>query len=170
MKLIILNGSSCSGKSTIIKNIMEEKEHFFHLSYDSIKWQFSQYASGKYYKDIRVVMLSILDAVCKLKYKVICEALQKEFRKELIDLAKGYGYEVVEINLEADWKVLSERFDERVVEALANPKKRIANISKDRFKELFEMHQNEKNPLALVFRTDTQSIEEVSDGIMKLLS
>lgn len=170
MKLIILNGSSCSGKSTIIKNILEEKEHYFHLSYDSLKWQFSQYASGKYYEDIRVVMLSILDAVCKLKYKVICEVLQKEFRKELIALAKGYGYEVVEINLEADWKVLSERFDKRVAEALANPKKRISNISKDRFKELFEMHQNEKNPLALVFRTDTQSIEEVSDGIMKLLS
>jgi len=37
MKFILLNGSSCSGKSTIIRNMMKEKDHFFQLSYDSLK-------------------------------------------------------------------------------------------------------------------------------------
>ena len=148
---------------------MREKNHYFHLSYDSLKWQFSQYASGKYYEEIHMVMVSILDTMCKLKYNIISEALKKESREEIIGLAKEYGYEVLEINLEADWKVLSERFDERVAIALANPEKKIANLSKDRFKELFERYQNEKNPLALTFRTDTQSVENVSSDIMKLL-
>ena len=116
-----------------------------------------------------MVMVSILDTMCKLKYNIISEALKKESREEIIGLAKEYGYEVLEINLEADWKVLSERFDERVAIALANPEKKIANLSKDRFKELFERYQNEKNPLALTFRTDTQSVENVSSDIMKLL-
>ena len=82
---------------------------------------------------------------------------------------KDNDYEVVEINLEADWEVVSKRFEERVKSALANPERRIANLSTERFRELFDIYQNEKNPSAIIFRTDTQSIEEVSGSILKLL-
>jgi|SRR3989338_702114 len=169
MKLVVLNGASCSGKSTIIKNIIKEKEGYFHLSYDSLKWQFSKYASGKYFKDVNIIMLSILDAVCKLKHNVICESYHKESREKLIVLATEYGYEVVEINLEADWEVLSKRFEERVAEASLNPEIKVANRTIERFKELFDIYEKEKNPSAIIFRTDTQSIEEVSNSILKLL-
>ncbi|MDD4989487.1 MAG: AAA family ATPase [Candidatus Pacebacteria bacterium] len=169
MKLLVLNGASCSGKSTIIKNIMKEKEGYFHLSYDSLKWQFSKYVSGKYYKDIHIIMLSILDAVCKLKHNVICEAYHRESREKLISLAKEYGYQIIEINLEADFEVLSERFEQRVSEALANPEKRVANRTIERFTELFDIYQKEKNPSAIIFRTDTKSIKEVSDAVIALL-
>jgi len=169
MKLIIFNGASCSGKSTIIKNILKQKEHYFHLSYDSLKWQFSQYASGKYYEDIHKVRISILRAVCELKYDVITEAVHKISRQKHIDIATEYGYEILEINLEADYEILSKRFDERVASASANPKSRMANFSKEKFQQTFETFQREKNPLAITFRTDTQSIEDITADVIKLL-
>lgn len=169
MKLIIFNGASCSGKSTVIKNIMKRKEHYFHLSYDSIKWQFSQYASGKYYEDIHQVMNSILRVICELKYNVVTEARHKISRQKHIDIATKYGYEIVEINLEADYEILLKRFEEKVASALANPERRMANFSTERFKEIFDGYQSEKNHSAITFRTDKQSVKEVSESVFKLL-
>ena len=170
MKLLILNGSSNSGKSTIVKNIMKQKEHLFHLSYDALKWSFSKYQSEKYYEDVQKIVLAVAEAVFKMKYNVISDsALYKVSRMKLIDLATKYGYKILEVNLEADYKVLSKRFDDRVASALANPERRIANLSKERFKELCDIFNSEKNPSAVTFRTDTQSIAEVTKGVMKLL-
>lgn len=170
MKLLVLNGSSCSGKSTVIKHILTQKERYFHLSYDAIKWQFSQYASGSgHHEDIHTVMLSILGAVCELQYNVVTGALRKVARQKFIDVAASYGYEILEINLEADYEVVSKRFDERVAHALENPESRVANRSKEKFKELFEIYQREKNPSAITLRTDTQSVEQITERVTQLL-
>ncbi len=172
MKLIIFNGSSCSGKSTIIKNIMLEKEHYFHLHHDSIKWSFSKYKSEIFYNDVQKVLMAMADSVFKMKYNVILDcAFYESSRQEFIDLAKKYDYEILEINLEADYEVLLSRFHVRVKSALAVPEKdrRISNLSEVRFKELFDLFNKEKNPQATTYRTDKQSIEEISESIMKIL-
>lgn len=171
MKLVILNGSSCSGKSTILKNVMKQKDNFFQLSYDSIKWLFSDYQSNRHYDDVVKVLLAVTNTVLDMKYNIITDSvLYDSYRQKLVFLAREAGYEVLEINLEADFEILSTRFDERVICALATPDKRISNLSKDRFKELFDIFQQEKNPEAITFRTDIQSIEEVTDSIIKLLA
>ncbi|MGV8086344.1 MAG: AAA family ATPase [Candidatus Woesearchaeota archaeon] len=170
MKIILLNGSSCSGKSTIVKNIMKEKDNYFQLSYDSLKWLFSRYNPEKKYGDVQKMLISIAKTVFKMKYNVICDScLIKIYRQKLITIAKKYNYKIIEINLEADYDVLSKRFDERVKSALADPKSRICNVSKTRFKELNEMFHKEKNSKALTFRTDLQTVDEVSEKILKLL-
>ena len=170
MTLLILNGGSCSGKSTIIKHIMKQKEHLFHLSYDALKWHFSHYHHTTHYDDIQEVILAIAESVFKLKYDIISDsALYKKSRDKLVALAKSFGYEVIEINLTAEPEVLAQRFDERVAGSLADPSKRISNLSKDRFWELIEIFEQNKNPLATLFRTDNQSIEEVAEQILKFL-
>ncbi len=172
MKLLILNGSSCSGKSTIVKNIMQQEEHLFHLSYDSLKWLFSKYSHEEQFKNVREVLIAVAVAIFKQQYNVICDsALYKEQRNKLIDLAKGKGYDVIEINLEADYNVLSKRFDERVEQALETPvhERKISNLSKDRFNQLHNIFHSEKNSQAITFKTDIQSIEEISQEIIKLL-
>ena len=170
MKLIILNGSSCSGKSTIIKNIMKEKDNFFHLHYDALKWSFSQYSSERHYKDVQKIILAVAETVFGMGYNVVSDSsLTRVFREKLINLASQKGYEIIEINLEADYEVLLNRFRARVESALKNPERRISNLSEERFKEIFDICENEKNPLANTFRTDTESIEEVSESIMQLL-
>ncbi|OGG67008.1 hypothetical protein A3C21_04270 [Candidatus Kaiserbacteria bacterium RIFCSPHIGHO2_02_FULL_59_21] len=164
MKLVILNGASCSGKSTVIENLMKQKERYFHLSYDALKWQFSQYASGKYYDDLHKLRLAILRALCELKYNVITEAVHKASRQKHIDIAIEYGYEIVEINLDTDYETLLKRRDER-----AAARNRKEDLSKERFDSLFNAYQSEKNDEAITFKTDAQSVEEITEGILKLL-
>lgn len=172
MKIIILNGSSCSGKSSIIKILMKERENLFYLHYDSLKWLFSKYKRETHYKDVQRVVLSIAREVFDIGCDVISDSsLTREFREKLIYLAKQNNYEIIEINLEADFDVLLKRFNERVESALKVPEKdrRISNLSVDRFKELYEIYNNEKNSNAITFRTDIEKPEEIAEKINKFL-
>jgi len=169
MKLLILNGGSCSGKSSVIKYIMKKREHLFHLSYDSLKWSFSNYTPDKYYQDVQKIVLAVASTVFKIKYDVVSDStLYDKSRKELINLATLAGYQILEVNLEASTEVLIKRFDERAASALATPERRISNLSKDRFQELLDIFEREKNPQAISIRTDSQSIEDVAESILKL--
>lgn len=172
MKLIILNGGSCSGKSTIIENIMKRKNDLFHLSYDYLKWQFSNYDPREHRKDVQKIVLAVATCIFKIKCDVIFDSAlykNKIEREKVIDLAKKANYEIIEINLEADFEILLKRFDQRVVIALIDTNIKRANLSKDKFKEIFDTYNKEKNPSAITFRTDKQSIEEISKNIIKLL-
>ena len=169
MKLLILNGNSCSGKSTIVKYIMKQKENLFHLSYDSLKWSFANYKSEKHYKDVQQIKLAVASSVFKLKYDVVSDGgLYKASREELINLALLARYQIVEINLEASPEVLADRFNERVSRALATPERRISNLSFERFQELSNIFESEKNSQAITFRTDMQDPEDIADKILKL--
>ncbi len=172
MKLIILNGSSCSGKSSIVKILMKSNKNLFHLHYDSIKWFFSNYSRDEQFQDVQIILRSIARSVFEMdKYNVICDSgLYQENRQTLINIAKEFNYEVVEINLESDFDVLLKRFNERVESALKVPEKdrRISNLSTDRFKELYEIYNSEKNSDAIIFRTDIESPEEISEKINKM--
>jgi predicted kinase len=168
MKFILLNGNSCAGKSTVVKNILKQRNHLFHLSYDTLKWSFSQYSPDKQADDVRTALFSLADTIFKMKYDVICDSvLFREWRDKLIDLAVKNDYEIIEVNLEADYETLSQRFDERVSGALANPNRKISNLSKEKFKELYDIYEKEKNPAATTIRTDKLTAEEVAGNIMK---
>jgi predicted kinase len=168
MKLLLLNGSSCSGKSTIIRNIMKQKDHLFCLSYDKVKWSFANYNSAEHYQAVHKILLATANVVFKEGYDVICSALYASARQEFIDLAQAAGYEIMEINLAASFEVLCQRFAERVESAAKSPNSTISNTSLDRFKELFDIFNQEKNPDALTFNTETQSAEEITAAILKL--
>jgi predicted kinase len=169
MKLFVLNGCSCAGKTTILEKIMKEKDGYFHLGYDPIKWQFSRYVSGMYTDDIYEIMTATLTVLCQQKHNVVLEAYYKEPRLRLIALAKQHGYEVIEVNLEAEWDVLVKRFEERMVKVAADPHIKIANRTKERLKELFDIYENGKNPEAIVVRTDNQTVEEAAKKVLSLL-
>jgi len=165
MKLIILNGTSCSGKSTIIERLMKEKG-IFYLKGDSLKRLFSNYSFYTHKDDVEKIVMAVAKEIFTMKYTVISDcSLFKLSRQRIIDLAKEAGYEVIEINLESEFEILETRFDERVKSALADNNRKISNTSKDRFKELFEIYNREKNPLAKTLHTDKQSIEEVTNEI-----
>ncbi len=169
MKFISINGSTCSGKSEVIKNVLKRQDRVFHLAYDSLKWSFSKYVPKEQLGDVQTVLFAMAEAVFGMKYDVISESgLHREWREKLFAAARTHGYEVLEVVLEADYEVLEKRFDERVTRATANPELRFSNLSKERFKELYEIFQKEKNPAALVFRSDRQTSEEIADGILQL--
>jgi predicted kinase len=169
MKFIMLNGSSCSGKSTIMQKILESKERYYQLSYDYLKWSFSQYRPDTHFDDVRKLVRAVAISVCGMGYNVACDsALHQETRDQLLKIPKEHGYDIIEINLEADYEILAQRFDERVADALAKQSKRISNTSKERFKELFDIYQAEKNPAAITIRTDVETVENVAYKILAL--
>lgn len=169
MKFIILNGPSCVGKSTIVNAIMSEKEKYYKLSNDSQKWLFYKYDRKTHHEDVRTIQRSLAETVCEMKYNIICDsALHGENRHKLLSIPAKHEYEIIEINLEADYAILVDRFDERVRNFLQKDIK-ISNTSKERFKEIFDIYQTEKNDSAITFRTDTQKQEEIIQKILQLL-
>jgi predicted kinase len=161
MKLILVNGSSCAGKSTLVKAVLKERERLYYLSYDALKWGFAKYSPKAHWDDVKVLMFAIAESVFSLKYNIICDSvIERHHREQLIELARKHGYEVIEINVEASYDVLLKRFDERVARAKADPTIRISNLSHERLKELYDMYESDKNPMATTIRTDKQSLEE----------
>ncbi|MDD3711578.1 MAG: zeta toxin family protein [Patescibacteria group bacterium] len=170
MFFLLINGASCSGKSSVIKEIMKTQDELFHLPYDSLKWLFSKYNSKTHYQKVQEFVFSVAIFAMKKKYNIISDSsLYKKDRNKLIDLAKKHDYKIIEVNLKADFSVLEKRFEERVTGALADPSKRITNTSKERFKELVETFEKEKNQDAIKIRTDDKKIEEVVQEILKLI-
>ncbi len=170
MKFLMLNGASCSGKSTIVKRVMKEVPGYYQLSYDSLKWGFSQYKPDQHFDDVRKLVRALAETLCAMKYNILCDSgLHKETREKLFEIVKRHNYEIVEVNLNAEYKVLTERFDKRIADAAATPGTRIANTSKERHKELYNIYESEKNPQAISFRTDGQSIDEIVGEVLKLM-
>lgn len=171
MKFIMINSPSCVGKSTAVNNILAESAHFYKLSYDAQKWLFSKYNPSTHSEDVCKILGVLAGAVSEMGYDIICDgARYKNSREILFDIVKKNGYEIIEINLEADYEVLLKRFEERVITAVANPIKPISNTSVDRFKELFDTYQAERNPNVLTLRTDELSAEEITKSIFKLIA
>lgn len=165
MKLVILSGAPCSGKSSVAAAILQNREKYYYLSYDALKWSFSQYSSGKYYKELHILMLAMLRALCSMKFNVVTEALHTESRQNLIDIGTEFGYEVVQVNLDTDYEVLSKRLEQRIAKGKTN----MRGFTKEKFKTLYDTYESEKNPHAVTFRTDATTPEEVSEHVLKLL-
>lgn len=172
MQLIQINGCSCSGKSTTVKSIFTQRDGIFHLSQDILKWSFPDYARHKeeYLNDVNAITFAVAEIIFSRKYPVICDSsLFKKQREEIISLAKSHGYEVIEINIEAEYPILQARFEQRIEDALTAKSTRISNTSLERFKELYEIYNNEKNPNAIVFRSDVMIPEEITSKVLKLI-
>ena len=171
MKFIMLSGHSCGGKSTVVKRLMEEREHLYQLSPDSQKWLFSKYDRSVHREDVHVVMRAIAEAVCGMKYDIISDSgLFRETREKMLEIPSAHGYDVVEINLEASWDTLGKRFDERLERAKNFPERKISNTSKEVFKEIYDIYEREKNPSAITLRTDEQDIEAVVTKVLEIIS
>lgn len=171
MKFLLLNGPSCSGKSTVVKRVLAEQGHFYKLSYDAQKWLFSKYDRHEHFEDVEKVVLALAREVTDLGYNIICDSgLHKENREKILAIARVHDYEIIEVNLEADYDTLLRRFDERIMEARINPNAKISNTSKERFKELYDTYIAEKNPKAVTFDTGVLRPDQVYQEIVLLLN
>lgn len=169
MKLVMINGPSCVGKSTTVQGVMESVENYYKLSGDHQKWMFSKYHRDIHKEDTARLLRAIAREICEMKYKIICDsALYRKNREALLEIARSYGYEIIEINLEADYDLLAQRFDERIAEA-AVKKVRYSNTSKEVWKDLYNIYQEQKNPAAITLYTDKESKEQVIEKVLKLL-
>jgi len=171
MKFVMINGPCCVGKSTVINTIVSEHGHLYKLSYDAQKWLFSKYNPNTHSEDVCKVLGVLAGTVSEMGYDIICDGARfKDSRETLFDIVKKNGYEIIEINLEADFEVLLQRFKERVTNAAVDTSNPISNTSVERFKELFDIYQVEKNPTVVTLRTDKLSPKEITKNIFELIA
>jgi predicted kinase len=166
----MLNGASCTGKSTVISKVMDKKNRLYHLSYDAQRWFFAKYHRKTHATHVENIVLILADAVCRMGYDIICDAgIHKEYREKLLHIPKKYKYEVIEVNLEADYDLIVERFHKKLAFSLLNPEIKISNTSKKRLKELYDAYHAEKNLDAKTFRIDRKNVDEIVESISKMI-
>ncbi|MFZ4462037.1 MAG: hypothetical protein ACOYN2_06135 [Patescibacteria group bacterium] len=62
--------------------------------------------------------------------------------------------------------MLESRFFARVEKAKAENSTKISNTSVERFKELAELYEHNKNPQAELYRSDILSLEEIVSRVL----
>lgn len=167
---IHLAGPSCSGKSSIFKELIEKLPDTYLVSYDKMKWQISHYHRDKHKPIIKELVVGLFDVVCQKKLPILLDAFiedEKEYA-EYNQIAEYHGYLFLSIELTAPIEVLLARFHERV-----------ANVTQQGIKisvtdEATFLTQTSKRPFihegTPVFDTSVANPESIVNSIIELLS
>jgi predicted kinase len=128
-KLILIFGSMCSGKSTLIKLFQKDEPKFFHASMDNIKWFISDYSTEKYAKlgSVNKILFAMNKQAIIEGFSLIVEGgvgLIKNL-KYYEELAEKNNMFLIKINMEAPYSLLLKRFTTRV----ENARKKLIKVS-----------------------------------------
>ena len=165
-KIIVINGPSCAGKSTIVDKIFETKQDIFWLKFDAIKRFFIDYDSSSDKQKVTEILVVIGKDRIERQEDILLEdhnAVSDYKNTEVLDYAKEKGYSVYEYNIEAPYDVLLSRFRLRA----SNPRPGIKiNSSEKRHKSFYDKYLEGKNANIKTFDTSLQSAEEISKEIL----
>jgi len=109
-------GYSCTGKSTLEKNLKEKLPGYYTVAYDKLKWQLAGYNRDKDAKLIKEITEGLFGVVCKIGNSILLLAMIST-EDEYISykkVAEEFGYKFISIQLTAPTEVLLARFRERV--------------------------------------------------------
>jgi predicted kinase len=166
--LLIINGPSCGGKSSVVKVMMERYAGLYLGKYDAIKRLISDYTAGAYEEVVYEMVWATMRVALHRGFSVVKEGSLLATEK-LLEHAEESGVPLFVANIEAPEEVLLRRFKERVEESKDNPDIPISNTSLDRFKELQKKYFNVKMDSPLEFDSSTETPEEIVDQIVEHL-
>lgn len=163
--IVIINGPSNAGKSTITEELFKNRKDFFHLKYDALKRFFIDYDSSK---DIdKVIEMSGVIGRDRISKRESLLIEGDTFDKSILEYAKERGYKIYEFNVEAPYEVLLSRFRERVLNAV--PEK-IINTSEEKLLKIYNEYLSSKNIEVKTFNTSIKSSEEIVKEILEDIS
>jgi adenylate kinase family enzyme len=169
--IIILYGPQCSGKSTVAKLILEKVSEVFHASVDKIKWLISDYSAEKYSgKGITDrLVLALMTQAAKEGFSILVEGNTKMMANTEIysKMAADNNLQLVEVNIEAPYDILLDRFNLRVKDSEIKGNK-ISVKTEEGMKERFDKYQELKNHNIPTFDSAKMSPEEILLEIEKL--
>jgi len=160
--LLILNGPSCGGKSTVSDILFEKFGGIYKAKNDAIKWLISDYDANSQRGIVHEMTLETMEVALSHGLSVMKEGGLWEFGS-YVKMAKDHNVPVFVANIEAPWDILFSRFEFRI-EAKKNGEK-IANVDPVRFKELYDMYQKNKTKSELEFDSSEQTPEQISGVI-----
>ncbi len=165
-KLIIINGPSCAGKSTIIDKIFETKRDIFWLKFDAIKRFFIDYDSSSDKQKVTELFVVMGKNRIDKDEDILLEdhnSVSDYKNTEVLDYAKEKKYAVYEYNIEAPYEILLSRFRLRT----SNPRPGIKiNFSEEKHKNMYNKYLESKNLNIKTFDTSLQSAEKISKEIL----
>lgn len=171
--LIAVYGPMCAGKSTISKMLASEFPGVFHISYDKIKWFITDYSAEKYSgKGIVSRLLSTLvTQVATEGFSIIIEGDLNLMRNHQIyeKIAKENGMNFIQINIEAPFEVVGERFEERLrISKEQNIK--VSITTEEGMRTRFEVYQKEKHTELPTYDSSKMTPDEIVSNVKGLLS
>ena len=95
-KIIFINGHPCSGKTTIINQILERDNNFFHLNIDIVKRFWKSRSLNSDTKKIFGLVTDIASYVVKTGDDILMDGMSYE---EIKSVASQFGYKILEYNL-----------------------------------------------------------------------
>ena len=96
--LIVINGPTCGGKSSVTAELGKLRRGFFHLSYDRIKWCFLDYKSGSHADDIYKMLIALTEECVAAGVSIIKDgALYKEKIAGITSVAQRSGYKIIKV-------------------------------------------------------------------------
>jgi len=170
--LLILQGPLGAGKSTVAKLLSENAKGVFHISGDKIKWFISDYSAKKYSGNgvVGRLLLSLVSQAAKENLSIIIEgnvATIKYDAKAYSDVAKENNMNFVQVNIEAPYNVLLDRFKQRVKNA-TEQKTKISLTSVKDMKNRYGAYQKFKNNNLPTFDSSVMSPVDISKKIKSI--
>jgi ribose 1,5-bisphosphokinase PhnN len=178
--ILVINGPSASGKSTVKNYFADKYSNIFSASRDRIKWLISGYSSKEFQKETYAMNIALIEIALEYGLHIIVDQgiqtpdgnveIENYLTEEFQRLSKKFNVKLTEVNIEASFETISERFQDRI-----EAKKRGAKIAMTdpiMMKERFENYQrrkneNEGNP---TFMTDNRTPEDIAEEILGILS
>ncbi len=167
--LLIIIGHSCSGKSTLIKELQKSLTGSYHIGYDKVKWWIAGYNRGRDIELTKRLLSGFLWVILEARIPCITDAhirTEEEYHS-LCDRAESYGYRVFTVRLDCPEDILLERFRERVARS---QKENIPISLTDETVFLENMKRSFYFPEdAMVYDTSESSTQEIAEKIIHSL-
>lgn len=170
-RAIFIYWPSCAWKSTVVKHILEKSSNMFHISIDRIKWLISDYSNQNklYINTLHEMVLSLAKISLDNWMDIIVEWKSPYIYDKLDLYINSLNIDIFEINIEAPFEVIKERFFQRMKE-VEETWWRVWNKSIDKCKEIFDEYLNSKKKNILTLDTSILSEDETTFEINKLIN
>jgi predicted kinase len=164
---ILITGHSCTGKSTLRKELQKYLPGTYHIGYDSIKWNLSGYSREKDVETVRNILYGFLWVLFEKKISCISDMFfsDRERYEKVREIAIKNGYIIIPVELRCSEDIRIKRFGERVNRAKMEWSERISVTDEGVFRE------NMRKPFyfpedSLVFDTSQVWVEEITERIL----
>lgn len=163
--LLLIDGPSCSGKTSVASAITEKYGEIFNAKHDKIKWLISNYKSSNHRNIVYDITRSTIKTALENGLSVIKEGSFEP--QKIIEIGKQLNVPVFVANIVAPKEVLEERFKKRIEKKKDDPEVKISNTSLERFNEkMYNKYLESKLDSPLEFDSSKQSPEEIAEKII----
>lgn len=168
--LIVITWHSCSGKSTLRKELQKYLTGYYHIGFDSIKWNLTGYHRDRDIDTVRDILDGFMWVLFEKNIPCITDSFYRNEWEytQLHERVLEHGYEILTIELRCPEDIRIARFRDRVRQAKAEWSTRISVTDEETFRE------NMKKPFyfpenSMIFDTSIISTEEISEKIISTI-